>query len=138
MLSYQTFATFPNLLSLHTVCCFINFCRLIKFSSSYQTFVIFSPFPIYSLFTISTHLINVPLNTTLSLSCLIVRTLSAPIHISNSPGVFGHSDMGRSRHGWGFSQRTSETLQISISECIFPILRPSLYFFDVGILVDSL
>ncbi len=78
---------FPACFFLHTLCYFINFCRLIKLSSSYQTFVIFS------LLTLPTHPINVPavhtiLNTTLS--CLIVRTPSAPIHLSNSPGVFGH------------------------------------------------
>ncbi len=60
MLSYQNFATFPNLFYLHALCYLINFCRLIKLSSSYPTFVIFSPFPIYSLFTLSNHLINVP------------------------------------------------------------------------------
>ncbi len=71
-----------------------NFCRLIKVLSSYRTFVIFSPLVIYSLFTLSAHPINAPAEhttiTTLSLSCLIVRTLSSPIYLSNSPGVFGH------------------------------------------------
>ncbi len=59
MLSYQTFITFTNF-SMLTLCCFINFCHLIKPLSSYQTSVIFSPLVIYSLFTLSSHLINAP------------------------------------------------------------------------------
>ncbi len=59
MLSYQTFITFPNL-SILTLCCFINFCHLIKPLSSYQTSVIISPLVIYSLFTLSSHPINSP------------------------------------------------------------------------------
>ncbi len=78
-------------LSTH-LCYFINLCRLIKLLSSYRTFVIFSPLVIYSLFTLSTHPTNAPAvhitNTTLS--CLVVRTLSVPIYLSNSPGVFGY------------------------------------------------
>ncbi len=35
------------------------------------------------------HLMYTP-QTQLSLSCLIVCTLSTPIYLSNSPGVFGH------------------------------------------------
>ncbi len=68
MLSYQTFITFPNL-SILTLCCLVNFCHLIKPLSSYQTFVIFSPFLIYSLFVLYTHHLNAPVvrttNTTL-------------------------------------------------------------------------
>ncbi len=42
-------------------------------------------------FTLSTHPINVPaLHTTTQLPRLIERTLSAPIYVSNSTGVFGH------------------------------------------------
>ncbi len=70
MLSYQTFATFLSLFYLHTLCYFINFCRLIKLSSPYQTFVMVSSFVIYSPFTLSTNPINAPAvqttNTTLS------------------------------------------------------------------------
>ncbi len=44
-----------------------------------------------------------------TLSRLNVRTLSAAIHFSNSPGVVPscHSDYRGSRHGWGFSRRTT-------------------------------
>ncbi len=69
MLYYQTF---PSLFYLHTLCNFINFCCLITF------YVIYAPYKC----TYCTHH-NFP-------SCLIVCTLSAPIHLSNSPGVFGH------------------------------------------------
>ncbi len=71
----------------------INFCHLINLSSSYQTSVIFSLLVIYSLFTLSSHPINAfaahTTHTQLSFR-LIVRTLSAPIYLSNSPGAFGH------------------------------------------------
>ncbi len=60
MLSYQTCVTFLSLSYLLTLCCFVNFSRLIKPLSSYQYFAIFSPFGIYSLFTLSTHPINAP------------------------------------------------------------------------------
>ncbi len=85
----------------------------IHFSSSYQTYVIFSPLVIYSLFTLSSHPINsstVHITQHNSLSCLIVRTLSALIYPSNSPAVFGHRAIllwGGSRHGWGFPHRTN-------------------------------
>ncbi len=51
-----------------------------------------------------------------SQSCLIARTLSAPIHLFNSPGVFGHRAIltmggGGSRHGSGFSRRKTCNLQ---------------------------
>ncbi len=41
MSSYQTF---PNFCYLLTLCYFINFCRLIKLLSPYQTFVVLSNF----------------------------------------------------------------------------------------------
>ncbi len=49
-----------------------------------------------------------------SFSCLIVRTLSAPIYPSNSPGVFGHRAIptmggGGSDRGWGFPHRTNRS-----------------------------
>ncbi len=40
MLSYQTCVTFPFLYYLLTLCCFINFCRLIKLLSYYRTLAI--------------------------------------------------------------------------------------------------
>ncbi len=67
--------------------------------SPYQSFVVLSNFchllaPCY-LFTF--YVMYTPHKCTCcthhehnSLSCLIVRTLSAPIYLSNSPGVFGH------------------------------------------------
>ncbi len=106
---------------LHTLCYFINVCRLIKLSSSYQSFVIFSPFLIYSLFyviyepykcTCTTH------HTHNSLSCFIVRTLSAPIYLSYSPAVFGHRaflTMGGTGRGWGFPHRTNRYVSPSIN-----------------------
>ncbi len=77
----------------------LTLCSLYQFLSPYQSFVVLSNFchlltPCY-LFTFyvifssfkcacCTH------HTHNSISCLIVRTLSAPIYLSNSPGVFGH------------------------------------------------
>ncbi len=118
MLSYQTFITFPNL-------SILTLCLLYQFLSLYQSFVVLSNFchlfaPCYLFtfyvifssykFTYCTH------NPHNSLSCLIVRTLSAPIYLSNPPGVFGHRAIllwGGSRHGWGFSLRISVTLYVS-------------------------
>ncbi len=81
MLSYQTFATFPSLFHLHTLCYFINSCSLIRLSSSYQPSVIFSSLVIYSLLTLSTHPINAPaLHTTHtqpSFSSYLAHTLCA-------------------------------------------------------------
>ncbi len=45
--------------------------------------------------TLKMHLLYTP-QTQLSFR-LIVRTLSAPVYLSNSPGVFGHSDYGEDR-----------------------------------------
>ncbi len=93
MLSYQTFVTFPSLSYLFTLCCFINFCRLIKLSPSYQTFVIFSPFVIYSTFYVT----YVPYKCTCCThhthnfySRLIERTSFAIIQFPNSTAVLGH------------------------------------------------
>ncbi len=89
----SNFCPFSSLCYLHTLCYFINFCHLIKLSLSYQTFVIFSSCLIYSHFTLSTHPTNVPeLHTKQhnSLFRRVGRTSSAPIHLSNSTGVFGH------------------------------------------------
>ncbi len=61
--------------------------------SIFVTLSIPSPLVIYSLFTLSSHPINSPtvhITQHNSLSCLIVRTLSALIYLSYSPGVFGH------------------------------------------------
>ncbi len=115
MLSYQTFTTFTNF-SILTLCCFINFCHLIKPISSCKTFVIFSPFLIYSLFALSTHPINVPAQHTTnnnSFFCLIVRTLSALIYISNSPGAFAILTMGGSDRGWGLPHRTNRYVSLA-------------------------
>ncbi len=52
--------------------------------------------------------------TQLSLPCLIMRTLSAPIYLSNSPGVFGHPGIlvweNRDMAG-GFLEEKPVTLQ---------------------------
>ncbi len=89
MLFYQTFATFPRWFYLHTLCYFITFCCLIKLLASYQSFYVsYAP---YKCTFCTHHKYNAH-------SCLIVRTLSAPIHLSNSPGVFGH----RAILMWGY------------------------------------
>ncbi len=105
ILSNQTFVTFPSLSYLLTLCCFITFCHLVNLSSFYQASVIFSPFVIYAPYKCTC---CTPHKHT-SLSCLIVRTLSAPIYLSQFNRrlwLACHSDMGGSRHGWGFSLRT--------------------------------
>ncbi len=92
MLSYQTFITFPNL-SILTLCSLYpflspyqffvvlsNVCHLLAPCYLFNFYVIFSPYKC----TYCTH------HKHNSLSCLIVRTLSAPIYFSNPPGVFGH------------------------------------------------
>ncbi len=109
--SYFTLSNFCNfsqlVLSSHPLLLY-QFCHLINISSSYQTSVIFSPFVIYSLFILSTHSINAPdvhtTNTTLSFlsyhaHALCAKTLSLLIR-RLWPSC--HSDMGGSRHGWGF------------------------------------
>ncbi len=55
-----------------------------------------------------------PNNTTLALSCLIERTPSAPIHLSNKTGVFGHrAILMWGIEAWlvGFQLELSDTLQ---------------------------
>ncbi len=97
ILSYQTFVTFPSLSYLSYL---LNLCSLYHFLSPYQSFVVLSNVchllaPCY-LFTF--YVIISPYKCTCctyhknnnSFSCLIVRTLSAPIYLSNSPGVFAH------------------------------------------------
>ncbi len=117
MLSYQTFVTFPSWSYLLTPCCFINFSRLIKPLSSYQTFVIFSSFVIYSHFTLSTHPLNAPAvrttnkTPTLILSC--ARSLRQYTFLTQHPSlVIVPFWYWGSRRGCGFSLRTSGTLQI--------------------------
>ncbi len=74
-----------------TLCCFINFCHLINLSSSYQTSVSFSPLVIYSLFHLATYICTrCTHHKHNSFSCLVLCTLSAPIYLTYSPGVFGH------------------------------------------------
>ncbi len=89
-----------------------NFRRLINLLSSSQAFLI------YSLLMLSTHLRNVPAQHTKPHSphsLLIVRTLSAPIQLSNSTGAFGHRASliwGDRCMARGFSLRTSDTLHL--------------------------
>ncbi len=85
----------------------------------YQTFVIFSTFLIYSLFCV--------IYTSYKCTCcthhkhnsfcrLIVCTLSAPIYLSNSPGIFGHPailTMGGSDRGQGLPHRTNSYVSAS-------------------------
>ncbi len=115
-LSYQTFVTFPSLSYLAYL---LTLCSLYQILSPYQSFVVLSNFchllaPCY-LFTF--YVIISPYKCTYcahhkhnSFSCLIVCTLSAPIHFPNSTGVFGHRailTMGGSDRGWGFPHRTN-------------------------------
>ncbi len=69
-----------------------------------------------------------------SLSCLIVRTLSAPIYLSNSPGVFCHRailTMGGSDRGWGFPHRTNRfalyPFRLSMLSIVNLTAEPSLF-----------
>ncbi len=105
---------------------FCNFSRLILSThplvlyqclSPYQTFVVLSIFchllTLSYLFAFFRYLRTLKCTCTThhthnSLSCLIVRTLSAPVYLSYSPGVFGHRailTMGGSDRGWGFPHR---------------------------------
>ncbi len=114
VLSYHTFAAFPSLFYLHTLYYFINVYRLIKLAWSNQSFVIFSLFLIYSFFfrylrTCTLH------HTHNSNSCLIVRTLSTPIYLSYSPGVFGHRTIliwGDRNKAGGFVKELNDTLHM--------------------------
>ncbi len=118
MLSYQTFATFPNLFYQHTLCYFINVCRLIKLSSSYQSFVIFSLFLVYSLFfaiyaPYKIYSINAPVvhtaSTTLTLILSCARSLcqyTFPTHQA-SLAIVPFRLGGGSDRGWGFPCRTN-------------------------------
>ncbi len=84
MLSCQTFVTFPSLSDLLSLCCFLNFSRLIKPLSSYQTCVIFSSFVIYSHFALSTHPLNAPaVHTTNTILSLL--SYRAPSLCANTP-----------------------------------------------------
>ncbi len=92
--------------------------------SPYQSFVVLSNFchlltPCYLL---TFYFINTPFKCTCcthhkhnSCSRLIVRTLPAPIHFSNSPGAFGHRSIltwgDRGLAGWGISRRITCSLQ---------------------------
>ncbi len=105
MLSYQTFVTFPGSSYLLNLCCFINFCHLIKLLS-------FSH-PLLSIrFLRFTHPINAhAVHTTTQLllapyraHALCANTLS---QLNRCPWPSCHSDMGGSRHGWGFPTRTT-------------------------------
>ncbi len=93
MLSYQTFATFPvyliysSFVVLSTFVVSSNLYHLIKLLSFSLTLSYLLTFcVIYASYkcTCCTH------HKHNSISCLIVRTLSAPIYLSYSQGVFGH------------------------------------------------
>ncbi len=89
---------------------FSIFRRLIKRLSSSRPFLSIH-FLRYHL-TLEMHLLYTLHTHTTTLSCLIERTLSAPIFLSNSPDVLGHCAIliwGWSRHGWGVSPRTTRT-----------------------------
>ncbi len=98
MLSYQTFVTFlacliyPPLLAL-------------------SIFVIFSPFVIYSILTVSTHSKNKPAvhtkNTTLTQALSCTRSLRQYTFTAHQPSLaIVPPDVDGSRHGWGLSLRT--------------------------------
>ncbi len=111
MLPYQTLATFPSLFYLHAL-------LLYQFFSPYQTFIVlsnichFSPFVIYSLFTLYTHPINAPAvhttHTQLLLPSYRAHVLCAITGPQRNRRLWPscHSDVGGSRHRWGFSLRT--------------------------------
>ncbi len=110
MLSYQTFVTFPSLSYLLTLCCFTNFCRLIKLLS-FSTLVFYSLFYVtYAPYecTCCTHHTNNPL------SRLTVRMLSANTlsQLTSRLWPSCHFDLGGSRCGWGGggSRRTTRYL----------------------------
>ncbi len=111
---YQTFGTFPSLFHLHTLLSFIIFL------SPNQTFIVLSNICHFRIlcYLLTFYVIYAPTKCTFcthhthnALSSLIVGTLSEPIHIPNSPGVFGHRavlTMGGSGRGWKFfSHRTN-------------------------------
>ncbi len=86
VLSYQTFITFPSLSYLPTFVALSNFCHLIKLLSFSHPLL-----SIYFLRYLTTYKCTCcPHHKQNAYSRLIVRTLSAPIHLSNPTGVFGH------------------------------------------------
>ncbi len=98
---------------------------LYQFLSSYQTFVIFSPLVIYSTFPLSTHPLNAPaLHTTTQLlissrcaHALCAKTLS---QLNSRLWPSCHFDLGRSRHSWGVSRRTTGYLQMPLGDILCP------------------
>ncbi len=93
VLLYQTFDTFFQFVLSTYPLLLYQVLSSFKFLSHYHTFIIFSSVVIYSLFTLSMHPINVPALHPIrynSHSRLIKRTPPAPIHLSNSTGVFRH------------------------------------------------
>ncbi len=93
-----------------------NFRRLINLLSSSR------PFLSIHFFTLSTNLISTNLictctthHTHNSNSCLIVRMLSTPIYLSNSPGVSGHRTIliwGDRNKAGGFVKELNDTLHM--------------------------
>ncbi len=105
-LSYQTFVIFPACLIyslfvvlsiFFTLSIFRRLIKLLSVSHLSLSIHFLRYLPTYKC-THCTHHID------LSLSCFVVRTLSALIQFPNSPGVFGPRAIllwGGSRHGWG-------------------------------------
>ncbi len=75
----SNFCNFSQLVLPTHLCSLYQFCHLIYLSMTCQTYVIFSPLVIYSLFTLSSHPINAPAvhttNTTLPPVLLCARSL---------------------------------------------------------------
>ncbi len=112
---------FPRLFYLHTLCYFINSCGLIKLSLFYPSFVIFSTFP----YLLTTYAIYAPYKCTCTTHQTTQPSLSSyRAHVLCASTTFQlnrrlwpscHSDMGGSRHGWGFfSLRTSDTFTCGV------------------------
>ncbi len=112
----------------------LTLCSLYQFLSPYQSFVVLSNFchllaPCYLItfyVIFSSYKCTAVHTTHNSFSCLIVRTLSAPIQLSYSPCAFGQRailTIGGSDRGWGFPHRTNR--YVLESPFIYPT-RPGL------------
>ncbi len=100
ILSTHPFSLYQILSPYQSFVVLSNFCHLLAPCYPLTFYVIISPYKC----TYCTH------HKHNSLSCFTVRTLSAPIYLSYSPGVFGHRailTMGRSDRGWEFPHRTN-------------------------------
>ncbi len=97
---------------------------LYYFLSPYQSFVVLSNFchRLTLCYLLIFYLIYAPYKCTCcahhkhnSLSCLVMRTLSAPIYLTNSPAVFGQSAIliwGDRDMAGGFHEEQPDTLQM--------------------------